>query len=170
MARLLLAVLLTTLATSASAQTGAPIRLRATFGVGSASDSRGNLIAVQTGVGLQKGLAAARVRGAAASDLALFSGRDRWEVAALGGVALGDRAQVFVGAGPGLTGGIVRQGLCFSAFCPDDEVVPQTLGLALALDGTVQVGRLGWVGMQAWANVNGSNPVAGFGLAVGLGG
>lgn len=161
-------ILLLLAATSASAQTGAPTRVTASLGVSSASDSLGGLVAFQAGAGVQSGVAAFRLRGTAASDLALFGSRERWEVAALGGVALGGRAQVFAGAGVGWTGASKRPGL-FCSVC-ETRVSPRTLGLALALDATIQTPGLARIGVQAWANVNDYNPVAGLGVVVGLGG
>ncbi len=169
---------ITLLASSAYAQTGTlgpppvPIRPVITFSLGPVFDSgEGMLLAAQGSVGARRGVATGRLRVTAASTLSIgvaTETRTRWEIAALGGVTLGDRAHVFLGAGPGLTGGGIDRACFLSTVCPD-ETLPSTLGLALGLDAAIRTTRTMRVGVQTSANLNPNQSVVGIGLLIGFG-
>ena len=152
----LLAALGLLLASSASAQTLSPFRAVASVSAGTATDSEVGMIAFQLTGGVQAGMASARVRGTAASSFGLLGSRDRSEVAALGGVTLGRRARVFIGAGAGSLSGATRGS--------------RTPGLALALDVMLPTSDVVRFGIQAWATVSRQQSLVGIGFAVGLDG
>ncbi len=167
-----LAFLLVLLSASASAQTARPVQPVVTLGVGPAVDSDGLLLAGRLSAGARRGAATGRLRGTVATSLDTSPGfrstiRRRWEAAALGGVVLGDRTQVFAGAGPALSGGRERPG-CLDQVCPD-EPFPTALGLALGLDVAFRVRGAARVGVQASATLNASQSMAGLGLLIGFG-